>query len=481
MKFNTKGIRFNTWLYFLGFSILILGLLGFLLIVLIKPYYRNSQLESINNIAINIEEKLIRKNPTDQEIDDTSKLVIGNNVCSLIYNDNNKAVFDKNSLSEICMLSDDVVIEGENINLSKDPTRAIEILNEKGSISLELNNDKADYEMLLYGKKIKSNLSNYYLFLNTTLEPIGSYVDFFMKQYLYLAITVVIIAIVVAFFVARRITMPIVTMKKEANKLAEGNYDVEFKANSYSEINDLASTLDDATNKLSKVDELRKDLVANVSHDIKTPLTIIQSYAEMIKDISGDDPIKRKEHLDVIIQETDYLNRLVSDMQEYSKMQAGLIELNKTNFDMKECIEQVASLLNKLIVEKEIDLKLNLTSVIVYADRLKLSQVIYNFLSNAVKHSNNKGIIEVNMIDSEEKLKVEVKDNGDGISKDAIDYVWDRYYKIDKSFNRNTNSTGLGLAIAKAILEGHKAIYGVNSEEGNGSTFYFELLKDYEE
>lgn len=480
MKFNTKGIRFHTWLYFFSFSILILGLLGFLLIVLIKPYYRNSQLTTIDAITSTIEENMIYKSPTEKDIDETSKLVIGNNVCALIYNDNEKEVFSKNSLGEVCMLSEDIEINDETINIANEPDRIIKVLN-NDSVRLELVSPATDYEMLLYGKKISSNLTNYYLILNTPLEPIGSYVDFFLRQYLYITIAVVIIAVVVAFFMARKITKPIVTMKLEANKLADGDYNVKFAADSYSEINDLANTLDDATDKLSKINELRKDLVANVSHDIKTPLTVIQSYAEMIRDISGDDPIKRQEHLDVILKETEYLNKLVLDMQEYSKMQAGLIELNKTNFDLKKCVKSVTILLNKLIEEKNIKLRLHLRSVTVYADEMKISQVVYNFLSNAIKHSDDNGVIEINMYDSEEKVRLEVKDHGDGIPKEAIPYIWDRYYKIDKKFKRSTNSTGLGLAIAKAILEGHKAIYGVESEEGKGSTFYFELSKDYEQ
>lgn len=446
----------------------------------IRPYYRDNQIQTIDTIASSIETNLINKSPTDKDIDDTSKLVIGNNVCALIFNDNAKEVFDKNSLGELCMLDQTVVINDEEINIHKDPSRAIKLLDEE-SINQTLFSSITGLEMLLYGRKISSNLSNYYLVLNTPLEPVSSYIDFIMGQYMFVAVSVIFIAIVVAFFLARRITKPIVQIKKEANKLAEGNYNADFKTNSYSEINDLANTLDDATNKLSKVDELRKDLVANVSHDIKTPLTVIRSYAEMIADISGDDPIKRKEHLDVILKETDYLNKLVSDMQEYSKMQAGLIELNKTNFDLKNCINSVIVLLQKLIDEKNIKLKKKLTSVIVYADEMKMSQVIYNFVSNAIKHSKEGGRIEIRMIDSEESIKVDVIDNGDGIAEEAIPYIWDRYYKIDKSFKRNENSTGLGLAIAKAILEAHKAKYGVKSKIDVGSNFYFELMKDYEE
>ena len=480
MKFNTKSIRFNTWLYFFGFSVLILTLLGVLLSALIKPYYKNTQLKTIDTIATSIEDNLILKSPSDKDIDDTSRLVIGNNVCALIFNDNSKEVFDKNSLGELCMLDQTISVNDEEINIRKEPERIVKELN-KGNINMTLYSSLTGLEMLLYGKKISSNLSNYYLVLNTPLEPISSYIDFIMGQYLFIAIAVIVIALIISFFLARRITKPIVQMKKEANKLAEGDYNASFKANSYSEINDLANTLDDATMKLSKVDELRKDLVANVSHDIKTPLTVIQSYAEMIKDISGDDPIKRQEHLDVILKETDYLNRLVSDMQEYSKMQAGLIELNKSNFDLKGCINSVIVLLNKLIKDKKIKLKKNLVDVVVYADEMKISQVIYNFLSNAIKHSLEGSKIEIKMVNTEDYVRVEVKDYGDGISEEALPYIWDRYYKIDKSFNRTQNSTGLGLAIAKAILEAHKAKYGVESKINEGSTFYFELTKDYDE
>ena len=281
-------------------------------------------------------------------------------------------------------------------------------------------------------------------------------------------------------FLARRISLPIVKMKDEANKLAQGDYNARFETNSFSEINDLASTLDDATEKLSKVNELRKDLVANVSHDIKTPLTMIKAYAEMIKDISGDDPKKRNEHLDVILQETEYLNKLVTDMSELSKLQSGVIEINRDNFDLKECVNKVVLLLSQAISEKNIKLILDLDDCFVYADEIKLSQVIYNFLSNALKYSDADSKITVRIRDSEDKVRLEVIDNGNGISEEALPYIWDRYYKVDKNFNRSVNSTGLGLAIAKAILEAHKAHYGVESKLGEGSTFWFELDKDYE-
>ena len=450
--------------------------------VLIKPYYRNDRLKIVESISNTIEELLLKDNVSKKDLNNTDKLVIGNNVCALVYNENGESIYDSDSLGQLCMLNKEVSLsDEESFVITKNPKKFIEMI-KNDTISKTINSDITDTEMILYGKQIKSNLANYYLVINTPLEPIETYVDFILNQYLYIALFVILIALVVAFFLAKSISSPIVNMKKEANKLAEGNYDARFKTNSFSEINELATTLDDATNKLSKVDELRKDLVANVSHDIKTPLTMIKAYAEMIKDISGEDPDKRNEHLDVIIKETDYLNKLVTDMSELSKLQSGIIELNKTNFDLKQCVLDVIELLAHLIEDKHIRLINNLDESIVYADEIKISQVIYNFLSNAIKHSKDNSDITINLVDEDEiKVRFEVIDNGEGIAEDVLPYIWDRYYKVDKNFNRTVESTGLGLAIAKAILEAHKASYGATSKVDVGSTFYFELSKDYDE
>ena len=388
--------------------------------------------------------------------------------------------YPPDSLGQLCMLDKPITIGEETLIVRQEPSKMIEQIKKENPYSLAIQSPYADMEMLLYGKQIKTNLANYYLVINTPLEPVESYIDFILNQYLYIAAIVIFIALIVAMFLARRISLPIVKMKDEANKLAQGDYNAKFETNSFSEINDLASTLDDATDKLSKVNELRKDLVANVSHDIKTPLTMIKAYAEMIKDISGDDPKKRNEHLDVILQETEYLNKLVTDMSELSKLQSGVIEINRDNFDLKECVNKVVLLLSQAISEKNIKLILDLDDCFVYADEIKLSQVIYNFLSNALKYSDADSKITVRIRDSEDKVRLEVIDNGNGISEEALPYIWDRYYKVDKNFNRSVNSTGLGLAIAKAILEAHKAHYGVESKLGEGSTFWFELDKDYE-
>lgn len=460
-----------------------LVLLGFLLVALIKPYYRENRIKMIDTLVSTIENELLVNKPSEASILKTDRLVNNNNVCAIIYNQNGRRVYSADSLGELCVFDEPINIDGDDLVVYDDGAKLVDKLNEYNVISETLTSPTTDLEMLLYGKKVSINLANYYLLVNAPLELLDSYVDFILKQYLLLSMFIVILALIVSFLLANKITSPIVNMQKEASKLADGDYHVSFKSDkeSYSEINALASTLDDATEKLSKIDELRKDLLANVSHDLRTPITLIRSYAEMIKDISGDDPIKRDQHLDVIIDETEYLTKLINDMQEYSKLQAGFINLNKSNFDIEKSTTNVCKLLSGLMKEKNITLKTDLKSVIVYGDETKISEVIYNYLSNAIKHSDENSTIYVSIRDSEDSLYFEVKDEGDGISEKDLPYIWDRYYKIDKNFRRNENSTGLGLAIAKAILEAHGAKYGVVSKVGEGSTFYFELSKDYDD
>ena len=478
MKFNFKGIRFKTWLYFFAFSFLMLVSIGVLFGTIIKPYYRNSQIEKIDYIK----ESLITTFISSDEIDNTkadelSDYITNNNVCVLVLNDSYNKVFSHNSLGESCLLTNPISLKDKEIVISEEGEKLASYL-DSSSIDQTFTSSADNRESLLVAEKYSSDLSNYYIILSAPLELMSSYIDFILSNYTFVSILIIIVAIIVSYILASRITKPILKMKEEATKLADGDYEVSFKQeDSYSEINDLASTLDDAKEKLSKIDELRKDLIANVSHDIKTPLTMIKAYAEMIKDISGDDPEKRNEHLDVIINETEYLDKLVVDMLEYSKMQAGYIELTKSNVELAKIVKKVIKTLKSLIDEKNIKVTHKLDNVVVYCDEVKITQVINNFITNAVKYTDIDGKIEITLKDLGEEVRFDVIDNGRGIKEEEIPYIWDRYYKIDKNFSRNINSFGLGLAIAKAILEAHHAKYGVTSKINEGSNFYFIIKK----
>ncbi|HCY06452.1 MAG TPA: hypothetical protein DHS57_04060 [Erysipelotrichaceae bacterium] len=206
---------------------------------------------------------------------------------------------------------------------------------------------------------------------------------------------------------------------------------------------------------------------------------MIKAYAEMIQDISGDNKEKREEHLEVIISEVDYLDHLVNDMNTLSKVQSGNYELYEVNFDLSLKIREIVKL-NAATIEKH---KLNIIEnipdeMVIYADEVKIGQVIYNFLTNAIKNTEENKNIYINAFRIKDRVRVEIVDEGVGISDEELPYIWDRYYKIDKQFVRTQESSGLGLAIVKAILDTHNAKYGVESKKGKGSMFYFELVQE---
>ena len=482
MKFDRHGIRFQFWFFYLIFAVFIVLLLGILQFSLIKPYYRNNQIRTVQYVSNEIQRFILDDNGNTSNATKATQVAVDNNVCVNIINDYGRVVYEADSLGSGCVFHTPVsLLQNTPVSMQDAVTLREYLISNNNEISINLINDRSKQEMVVYGRTIRSNLGNYYLFVNSPLEPLDSIVDFFSKQYILYMLIVIVAASLISLIISRSLSDPIIKMQKEADKLSHADYATEFDGGRYTETRELAETLNDASSRLSQIDELRKDLIANVSHDIKTPLTSIKAYAEMIKDISGDDPLKRNEHLDVIIQESEYLDKLVSDMSELSKLQSGVIEINRDNVDMKECVERVVTLLSHAVEEKNVKLIVDCDDCVAYADEIKISQVIYNFLSNALKYSDENAEITVRVKDSENAIRVEVIDNGNGISKEALPYIWDRYYKVDKNFNRSVNSTGLGLAIAKAILEAHKARYGVESELGKGSTFWFELSKDYEE
>jgi len=224
------------------------------------------------------------------------------------------------------------------------------------------------------------------------------------------------------------------------------------------------------------MDELRKDLIANVSHDIKTPLTMIKAYAEMIKDISGDNKKKREQHLDVILDEVNHLDHLVQDMTQLSQFQSNVVTLQTKNFNVVDLVNESLRLLDGLIKSNKIQVQIySPKEVIVIGDPLKIKQVLINFINNAIKFIGKDNQLVIQILCEEETVRIEVIDHGIGISRDDLPYIWDRYFKIDKHHHRNVAGTGLGLSIASAILKSHGCNFGVTSELDKGSVFWFEM------
>ncbi len=394
-------------------------------------------------------------------IDDLS---LDNNIC-LEYVDNwgNKYYFNNKTTS--CLLGKNKNIDKELVKIKQSQE---EIYFEK--ILNPLNNSTS----LLYG--IKKN--NGYVFLFTSLEDIGTTTSLIKNQLIYLTLLTIVLSIIIALFLSKRIAKPISNMTKMATKLADGNYNLVFESTGINELDELANSLNYLEQEVSKTDTYRRDLMANVSHDLKTPLTMIKAYAEMIKDITINDKEKTVKNLDVIIEETERLNILVNDILELSKLQNNQETLFIEEFDVVELIKDI--LRRYEIIKETENYNIILESpekIIVKADKKRISQVIYNLINNAVNYTGDDLKVTIRVTEEVKDCLVEIIDTGKGISPEDLQNIWNRYYKQEKNHKRNVIGTGLGLSIVKNILEQHGFEYGVNSIKNKGTTFYFKIKK----
>ena len=347
----------------------------------------------------------------------------------------------------------------------------------QGEVSFTEKGPFGDGKDYVYARYVEGNDNNpVYIYAIATITPMGPAVGIIRSQLLIVTVVALVVGVVVARLTAKRLAKPISAIEKDARELAKGNYDVYFKGGDYKEVSDLAETLNQAAADLKASDALQKDLIANVSHDLRTPLTMIKSYAEMIRDISGNDPEKREQHLEVIIKETDRLDELVGDILTLSKMQAGVMEMEMTDFDIQEAGEAVLSTYK--VMENEgfaISFEPAPGTAEVHADRHRIQQVIANLLSNAVRYSRETKEVTLRFRRDGGNIVCSVEDKGIGIDEEDLKKIWNRYQKASKQGARSSQGTGLGLSIASEILQKHDAEYGVESEPGKGSRFWFSL------
>lgn len=325
-----------------------------------------------------------------------------------------------------------------------------------------------------------------YIFICNYVQPVGTTVAIFQRQFMFVSLLMMMLTVFVSAFFANKITNPIININKHAKQLPQGKFDAKIDDHDFNEIQQLASTLQDASKEIAKSDDLRRELMANISHDLRTPLTMIKAYAEMIRDLSGDNPEKRERHLKVIIDETDRLSSLVNDILDLSKLQAGVTEMNMSVFNLSERLSGVISRFDILKENDGIIIELQAEDgIIINADITKLEQVVYNLINNAVTYTGDDNTVIVRLFRKQPGLmRFEVIDHGDGIAPEYLPYIWDRYYKVserNKTHKRAKMGSGIGLSIVKNVLEQHGFAYGADSTVGKGSTFWFEAPEYYEQ
>ncbi len=313
------------------------------------------------------------------------------------------------------------------------------------------------------------------LLFNTELMPLESTVKTLRTQLIWISGILLVVAILLAWLLSAKISEPIREMSAEASKLALGDYNVNFDGGNCTETMNLSATLNRAAYELSKLDKMQKDLIANVSHDLRTPLTMIEGYTEAMRDLPGE---ATPENMQIVIDETHRLKSLVNDMLEVSRYQGGTQMLNLAQFNFTEVVRTTLERYAKLrehdgyIINFEAD-----RDVHVNADEGRILQVIYNLINNAVNYTGENKTVVIRQTVNEEKKTVllEVIDTGIGIPEEELPLVWERYYKVHDFHKRANMGTGLGLSIVKNILLLHGASFGVKSKVGEGSDFWFEL------
>ena len=266
-------------------------------------------------------------------------------------------------------------------------------------------------------------------------------------------------------------------MNESAKRLAKGDYDADFTVQGYREIDELADSLNFAAGELAKADHLQKELVANVSHDLRTPMTTIAGFIDGI--LAGAiPPDKHEYYLGIIATEVRRLSRLVASLLDISRMQAGDRKFTMAPFDICEMARQIIISFEQKIDAKRLDVEFECDrdNMIVNADRDAIYQILYNICDNAVKFSREKGLLRLSLVrEKDKKVVISVYNEGQGIPAEDIPYVFERFYKSDKSRGLDKSGVGLGLFIAKTIIKAHDQDIWVKSEFGQYCEFGFTL------
>lgn len=468
LKHNIS-IKWKIFGYFIGFSIISLILLWIFQIVFLNDFYKfikTHQLKSYaENLSTNID-SITFDNSFDEVLSDKE-------ICVIIFSENGKLVYSLDILRNCAIHK---MPQHMLFSLAKE-------LNDNNIDFIEQNNshipftpnlkDLSPGNILSVTKATKSNGESYYILLNSAIVPVSATVSTLRTQLIYVTLIMLILSFLLSLSISKKISDPIIKINKNARTLATGDYSTTFNNDGYSEIAELAETLNYTAKELSKVEQLRQELIANISHDLRTPLTMITGYGEVMRDLPGENT---SENIQIIIDEAKRLTSLVNNVLDISKLQAGVQIPNLMPFNLTKLIEDITNRYRKLTEKDDYNITFEkVNDVLVNADEIRITQVLYNLLNNAITYTGSDKKIIIKQIIKDKKVRIEITDTGEGISQEDLPYVWDRYYKVTGQHKRAQIGTGLGLSIVKEILKLHNAEFGVESKISKGSTFWFEL------
>lgn len=456
-------------LILVGFTLFLIGLIWVLQIFFIDNYFEGMKMKEVSQFGNKVEKEYI--------IDKRSGW---------------NTIKDFTSTSDV-----DVTIEDENGVLLNPIGQSVRSTN---SLALELvdmrerlqssglkkvnqiTSDKKGHKTLITAQYLENpseanNNKGVIMYVISPLYPGSSSVSIFRTQLVYISFIALLIALLMGVVISNIFSNPIKKINEDAQKMAKGDYSIRFEGGDLSEIQQLAYSLNKAVYELDRADKYMRDVIANVSHDLKTPLTMVKSYGELIRDISGDNPTKRNDHINIIIHEADRLNALVSDMLDLSAIKYDKESLSISKFCISDSLEGLKQQYGLYQSQRQYDFHWDIDKNLwITGDSNKIKRAMYNYINNAVKYCGDDKYIAVSLKRiKNEKIRFQVEDHGPGISEEDQNNIWKRYFKASKNHKRTATGTGLGLAIVKEICQLHGGECGVESQLGEGSIFWFEL------
>lgn len=337
------------------------------------------------------------------------------------------------------------------------------------------------YQSMYYtvGRAVKNDKGTQiigYLFESTSAKAISDFLFDIFKMFLIAAIVTILLSSIIIYVITAMLSRPLRQMSKAAKSFGQGDFSARISYHSMDEIGELAYSFNQMADSLSELETSRKNFIANVSHELKTPMTTIGGFIDGILDgtIKKDE---QEHYLNIVSEEVKRLSRLVKSMLSVARFEAGEISLNESAFDISDTIISTLFNFEKQINDKQIEIRSldEMEKVFVYGDKDLIHQVVYNLIDNAIKFCGDNGYIEFVAEKNNEYVNIHVKNSGKGLSKEEINHVFDRFYKTDKSRGLDKNGVGLGLHIVKYVLDLHNGNISVGSVPGEYTEFTFSL------
>lgn len=475
------SVKKKIFIAFISITLLVMALLWLFQIVFLEQIYRSIKIGHLEEGA----EEIIESSLTGDIYSAAEDAAERYDFCALLLNVDNGNTFKltQNALPgcnlydmgyrEYNALADLAKKAGGSIIMSVTP-------DEKGDYiarRFEMTSDDMMHSVIYTVLFENEDGESMALLLNSVITPISAARETLFYILAIVTGILILLSIGMAAFMARTVASPIIEINKGAKALATGNYNHHFdEVCGYREANELAATLNYANAELAKVENLRRELIANISHDLRTPLTLISGYSEVMRDIPGE---ITPENLQTIIDETARLTSLVNDMLDISKIQSGNMTPVLSRISVTALLSSTVETYRTLTACKGYDLLLSLEPVgeeiFVNADSAMLVRALNNLINNALTYTGADRKVIISQRATQSRVRIEVTDSGSGIPREQLDMIWERYYKVDAEHKRSAVGTGLGLSIVKSIVVMHNGSYGVRSSNGKGSTFWIEL------